>query len=255
MIFVFANTGQENDETLEFIKKCSDFFGFPVVWIESVVHMNKKKSSTFKITNFESANRTGEVFESVISKYGIPNKKFPHCNRELKLNPIKSYAKFIGWKNYYTAIGIRVDEFDRMSGDRESLKLIYPLVSEYPTTKKDINAWWKKQPFRLNLKGYQGNCKWCWKKTDHKLFTIIKEKPEVFDFPSKMEKQFGNYTPESRLTKMAERGEVPEYPVTFFRGNRSVLDLKNESLNFNKEITDDSEFEESCDVYSGCGDL
>ena len=36
MVFVFANTGEENDETLDFIEKCSHHFGFPVIWIEGV---------------------------------------------------------------------------------------------------------------------------------------------------------------------------------------------------------------------------
>jgi hypothetical protein len=33
---VFANTGQEREETLEFVKQCDDHFGFGTVWIEGV---------------------------------------------------------------------------------------------------------------------------------------------------------------------------------------------------------------------------
>lgn len=59
MIFVFANTGQENEETLEFVQKCADHFGFPVVWVEAVVHHGKRKASTHRIVDFETASRDG----------------------------------------------------------------------------------------------------------------------------------------------------------------------------------------------------
>ena len=67
----FANTGQEHEKTLEFINNCDMHFGFNTVWIEAVTHPNKKKASTAKVVNFETASRKGEPF-GVISKYGIP---------------------------------------------------------------------------------------------------------------------------------------------------------------------------------------
>lgn len=36
------------------------------------------------------------------------------------------------------------------------------------------------------------NCTWCWKKTDRKLYTIAKTHPEVFDFPARMEREYGH---------------------------------------------------------------
>lgn len=32
--FVFANTGEENEETLVFVKKCQDYFGIDITWVE-----------------------------------------------------------------------------------------------------------------------------------------------------------------------------------------------------------------------------
>jgi 3'-phosphoadenosine 5'-phosphosulfate sulfotransferase (PAPS reductase)/FAD synthetase len=34
---VFANTGRENEATLDFVKKCGEQFGVEIVWIESNV--------------------------------------------------------------------------------------------------------------------------------------------------------------------------------------------------------------------------
>ena len=93
MIFVFANTGLENEETLEFVEQCSKHFGFNVTWVEAKVHHGERISSGFKIVDYESASRKGEPFEDVILKYGIPNQSAPICTRELKQNPIKAFAK------------------------------------------------------------------------------------------------------------------------------------------------------------------
>jgi len=278
---VFANTGQENEETLLFVQKCSEHFNVEVVWVEAVVNPENKKGTTHRIVDFGSASRNGEPFEAVIAKYGIPNPATPHCNRELKLNAINSYLKAIGWKDHFTAIGIRADECDRMNAKMKERRLVYPLITDKPMTKPKINAWWDLQPFRLNLKGYQGNCKTCWKKSDPKLYTLIIEDRSQFDFFEQMEKKYGNFIPPSRVKLMTDRGETPPTHTNFFRKDRSVEDLAREAEKFTRVITDDSQqmdrqidlfdlleqigmsesndtaFDllggESCDIFASCG--
>ncbi len=266
MIFVFANTGLENEETLQFANKCACHFGFPLVWVEADVPEKMGQGTRARITRFSQASRDGQPFEAVIRKHGIPNQNAPHCTRELKANPIKAYARAIGWKDYYLAIGIRIDEIDRMNAKRTENKLIYPLITDVPMTKKKINFWWSQQSFRLQLKGYQGNCVTCWKKSDHKLFQIARENEKNFLFMAKMELRYGKYTPESRLKLMEGRGESPKYPVRFFRKNRSAEDIVNESKQWGGMVSDDAKvydekgiptlFDldgESCEVFSECG--
>jgi len=252
IVFVFANTGQENPETIDFVKSCSDFFGFRVHIVESVVHKGIRKGSTHKEVKFDTLSMNGEPFEAVISKYGIPNKKYPHCNRELKLNPITSFAKeYFKGEKYLTAIGIRVDEIDRVSSDRHKKGLIYPLIENQKMTKPKINFWWSQQPFRLKLKGYQGNCKACWKKSYNKLLQIAKESPEKFEFMARMEIKYGNYIPESRDQNTCK-------PITFFRENRSAKDILDSAATFIGNLNDDSvviDDTESCDLFSGCSDF
>lgn len=277
MIFVFANTGQENEETLKFVELCDRQFNLGVVWVEAVpmVKLDGKTmpigidvfndeweggrvGTSFKIVDYNTANRNGKPFEAVIQKYGIPNMATPHCTRELKEAPIKAYARSIGWKEYYTAIGIREDELDRINSRRESKRLIYPLVNIQPMTKQKINFWWSQQQFRLNLKGYQGNCITCWKKSDPKLFQIAKENEHAFSFFGKMELRYGKYVPKSRLSLMEIRGELPILPVNFFRKNRSVADIMEQSKKWDGSVVDDSvDFDldgETCEVFSSCGD-
>lgn len=298
---VFANTGYENEETLIFVQKCAEYFDCEVIWVESVVwysytwngkkyRTNKNRldrlkyvlrkrykvskrvfkreivwndaGTTHKVVDFSCASRNGEPFEDVIKKYGIPNASTPHCNRELKLAPIRSYLRSIGWKKYYSAIGIRIDEIDRMNKDRIKKMILYPLISEQPMSKPKINFWWSQQQFRLNLKGYQGNCKACWKKSDAKLYTILKENPEHFEFIERMEEKYSKFIPPTRIAKMKKEGKEVPKSTQFFRKNRDSKVLKLESQNFHKQVKDDASileyqtelnYEESCDINAECG--
>ena len=150
----------------------------------------KPCGTTYKKVNFESATRGVKLFEEAIKKYGLFHIKNPTCTKELKERPIHSFVKKqLKWKKYFTAIGIRVDEFDRMSVNKDKMKLIYPLVSQKPMTKKHINAFWKFQPFRLELTGYNGNCKACYKKSFSKLKTIALENASAFEEALYLEKK------------------------------------------------------------------
>lgn len=220
MVVVFANTGKEREETLEFVSLCDDNLKFNTVWVEADVSHGSRVGSKSKIVDYYSAARSGEPFEEVIKKYGLPNVKFPHCTRELKTNPIHHYVKnVLQWNGYYTAIGIRADEFDRMDDKRKEKKYIYPLV-ENNVTKNDILDWWKGMPFDLQLKEHQGNCNKCFKKTLRKLLTIEKEERlcgKVDTWWNDMEKKYENYIP------LSQKNRVP--PVRFNRKNMTRDDI------------------------------
>lgn len=266
IVFVFANTGLENEETLEFVDRCDKHFQLNVQWIEAEVIHGKRKGSKYLMTDYENASRKGEPFEQMIIKYGISNQSFPHCTRELKQNPIQAFGKqYFNGEKYHTAIGIRNDEIDRMNAKAKQLGFIYPLINSkmIPVNKPMINFYWRNMPFRLELKGYQGNCKTCWKKADKKLYQIAQENPNAFDFMKQMEQKYGNFFPPQRIEKwIAEGKEVPK-DITFFRNNRSAVQILKEAQNWNGKIKDDSdEYSyqidllggDSCEVFSDCSD-
>lgn len=219
-ITVFANTGQENEETLEFVDWCDRAYGWNVVWVEAVVHHGERRGCSHRVVSFETASRDGEPYWEVIKKYGIPNQGFPHCTRELKLNPMRSYLESIGWGDAWRAVGIRADEPDRLSEAAEQNRICYPLANWLPTTKPQVNTFWRDQPYRLQLAGYQGNCKWCWKKSTRKLLTVMDENPRAFDFPERAEREFPLKGPEFA------KGTAPGYKRVFFRPSLSTLDLR-----------------------------
>src|SRR5690349_17014058 len=73
LVFVFANTGKEREETLKFVDRCDRFFGLNLVWVEAKVVHEHGVGTTYTVTNFKDAKRNGEPFEETIRKYGIPN--------------------------------------------------------------------------------------------------------------------------------------------------------------------------------------
>jgi 3'-phosphoadenosine 5'-phosphosulfate sulfotransferase (PAPS reductase)/FAD synthetase len=253
VVIVFANTGQELDETLDFVHRCEVEFGWNVVWVEAVTHHGKRKGCTAKVVSYETAARIsdkGGPFESMISKYGIPNKAYNHCTRELKLNPMLDYIKRIkGWRKgeYDTAVGIRTDESRRSSKNAGRDRIVYPLIDWMPSDKIDVNDFWDDQPFTLEIDGYQGNCAWCWKKSFKKLFRIATESPEVFEFPHRMERVHG-------LSGHNEDGTRR----VFFRENRSSSNIvgtaktvahNSKFASFEPERIDESDgCSESCEI-------
>ena len=247
VIYVFGNTGEEDERCLRFVDRCDREFGLRVVWVEALVHHGERRGTGHRVVTFETASRNGEPYESHIQKYGIPNKAFPHCTRELKYRPIHSYAASLGWKDYDTAIGIRTDERRRVAANATQDKVVYPLLDWFPSDKQDVNSFWEDQSFSLGMQEHEGNCRWCWKKSDAKLLRLMTERPAIFDFPARMERTYPRVGAEFAKDRAAR-------DRTFFRMNRSVEDLRKlhaeiGSRDVSTSSDADSGCTESCELY------
>lgn len=252
VVVLFANTGQENEATLEFVDRCDKEFNFGLIWVEALVDPKVGNGVRHKIVNFETASRKGVPFEDMIRKYGIPNVTGPFCTRSLKLHPMTSYIRSIGWKNgnYETAVGIRIDEMDRVSSQMNENQIIYPLVEMKKMSKEAIILWWRDQSFDLQLREHEGNCSWCWKKSKRKLLTLAVDSPEIFEFPKRMELL---YPRAGRHMKDEDR--------VFFRGRMSTNDMMKEAAlkEFipwtDKVVTmDHFDYDEDLDLPNGCSE-
>jgi len=236
MIIVFANTGKEREETLVFVDQCAKHWGWHVTWIEAITNPERGKGVAPRIVDFATASRNGEPFEAMIKKHGIPNISAPRCSRELKAYVIRAYARSIGWKGYYTAIGIRSDELRRLNWETaKKNRILYPLASLYRVTKTDINRFWLSQPFDLQLKSYEGNCDLCWKKSMRKLMTLVSEHPEMAAWWKQMELLYGNHIPQSQ-----SKNPNLKPPVRFFIQNQSIDDIVQAARNPFEPAIDDS---------------
>ena len=61
---IFCNTGKEAEGTLDFVRKCGEYFEKDIIWLEYTTDTKDK----FKIVNFNTASRNGEPFEQLIKK-------------------------------------------------------------------------------------------------------------------------------------------------------------------------------------------
>lgn len=216
-LIVFSNTGLEHERTLEFVRDIQLNWGVYVWWVEAVIDSTQGIGTTYRIVDFDSASRNGEPFRALCAKYGLPNKSYKHCNRELKIEPIHKFAcdyfnSRFKYQNYSTAIGLRVDEIDRIDKKYKKKNFLYPLIGQYPATKEDVANFWSKQSFTLELPEHYGNCVTCFKKSDRKLITIARENPSYFNHFIEYEALYSSV-------------KAPSKPRMIFRGNKTVGDL------------------------------
>lgn len=188
---LFANTGREMPETLEFVRECQERWGVKITWVEYDVNDNR---ATYRTVSDNSAARNGEPFEVLIRrrKY-LPNIAARFCTTELKILPMKRYlTNELGWKQWTAAVGIRADESKRAKTDsKDRWSYWYPLL-EANISKKDVVDFWDKQAFNLNLGSAngvtpKGNCDFCFLKSEHILASMAKQHPERAEWWIKME--------------------------------------------------------------------
>lgn len=196
IVVTFANTGCEDEETLNFVNKCDKEFGWGVVWLEAFFTLVRGVGVTSRVVDYETASRDGEPMMWHIRKNGLPSHSNPSCSNRLKESAIKHYVeKCLGWGSgeYFTAIGIRVDEITRISDNYKEKKFLYPLM-DHGFTKDMVTLEMMSWPFDLMIKNdAHGNCKWCYKKSKRKLMTLAIEDPKAFQFPLAIEAKYQNY--------------------------------------------------------------
>ena len=192
-IAIFCNTGKEAEGTLDFVRKCGEYFDKKIVWLEYTSE-NKEK---YKIVNFKTASRNGEPFEELIKKKKyIPNQVTRFCSMELKALTIKRYLKNIGAKinDIDMILGIRADEpnryFKLKDNNRNGWENKMPLYKD-GITKKEILEYWKTQPFDLEINPHQGNCDLCFLKGMTKKIELLRQQPEIAQWWSDMENLIG----------------------------------------------------------------
>lgn len=242
LIFIFMNTGAEDHRTLDFVNKCDIEFGLNLIWIEADIHMEKGTGTTYKIVSFETACRNNEPFLEMVEAFGVPNQSYPHCNRELKLAPFNKWLADHA-PGAYRAIGIRVDEIDRMAANMDEMNIIYPLIKWIPTRKSDVLSWWSKQSFDLDLPEHYGNCVTCWKKSERKLLTIANDDPSLFEPFKRME-----------LIAKTMGSNAEDNKGNFFRKNTNSIEIVDLSEKSFKRFRD-KYFETHNNDSNGCGEV
>jgi len=187
-IVCFANTGKEEEATLEFVRDCSVNWNVPIHWVEY-----RSDDLKFAEVTFETASRNGEPFEELIKKKKyLPNPVARFCTSELKVLAIDRFLKSKGIDSYTTAIGIRADEQRRAA--KMTDKFI-PLVRA-GITQADVQKFWKNSFFDLKLRFGNGitalgNCDLCFLKGQAQIMSLVSDKPDRAIWWAKMEEIVG----------------------------------------------------------------
>lgn len=234
-IVCFANTGKEEEATLEFVKDCQDNWSVPIHWIEW-----RDNEQGYEIVNFDTASRNGEPFEELIRKKKyLPNPVTRFCTAQLKIRPMaryvfdlgicdtKSEAENIAW------LGIRADEQRRAAKIADKRRI--PLVSDNITS-RHVGDFWKAQPFDLRLpntngKTMHGNCDLCFLKGGAQVQSLIEEKPERALWWARMETLVKSENVLSHEGTDRFRKDRPSYQQMYDNAiNQKTLDFTDETI-------------------------
>ena len=199
---VFANTGKEAPETLDFVNDISKKWGIKIYWLEMYLGDERPIYRTKEVT-YETAARNGEPFEALLDhrKY-LPNPVTRFCTSELKIKVMYRFMRKIkGYKDWFNIIGLRYDEPRRVSSAMKQYNTWTNLtpMNDAKHTVEDVTAFWNKQNFDLNLtnangKTPAGNCDLCFLKGMDTTISILKERPEMADWWIKQEQKFGKHS-------------------------------------------------------------
>ena len=212
---VFANTGIERPETLEFVDVCGREWGVDIVWVEYLWDAPYRT----RVVDFATASRNGEPYAALIDRKGfVPNPTMRACTHFLKRDRIESFARHrLGLKRWHAVIGLRADEQRRVlrmrarnCGSRTGAHAVLPLA-DAGVREADVLDWWKRQPFDLGIPSYAGNCACCFLKGRAKLIRIIREDPALADWWIEQEAKVANRTgPDGRACESMKRFRLDE---------------------------------------------
>lgn len=223
---LFANTGREMPETLDFVQECGDRWQVPIAWLEYDRIDNKV---SYRVVSHNSASRNGEPLEKLFrSRSYLPNVVSRFCTAEGKVRTMKRYlVNELGWRRWSSCVGIRADEARRVQTgpSRERWTYWYPL-NDAGVTKRDVMEFWKNQDFDLRLDGPngvtpKGNCDGCFLKSEATLAMMWREHPERMQWWADMEAEIGSTFHKSRFFK--EFGDFVERQSDWIFNNEGYL--------------------------------
>ena len=190
---IFANTGREFTETLDFVAEVGQRWGVGITWVEY-----RHGLPGFEVVGRQGASVNGEPFDALIdARQYLPNVVSRFCTQDLKIRPAAKYLKLKGWLRWTAFIGIRADEAHRLPDPNKPRKerwtRRHPLA-DAGVSKRDIAAFWSRQPFDLKLRNIngvtpQGNCDGCFLKSESKRAALIRDYPDRAAWWEKAEKR------------------------------------------------------------------
>ena len=140
---------------------------------------------------YNSASRDGEPFEKIVKVRGfLPNPTMRLCTHYLKVKRGIAFMRdMLGYPEWINVVGLRHDDPRRVArqkamneAGKERFETVLPL-DVAKVTRRDVSAFWKRQPFDLGLpdnngKTPLGNCDLCYMKGAATIKGIMRLFPE-----------------------------------------------------------------------------
>lgn len=196
---IFANTGKEMPETLDFVRDCGVHWNVPITWVEYRQKADGVKQH--QIVTYETASRNGEPFEFAIRDASVlPNPVARYCTKEMKIRTIHRVMRGFNFDEWTVVIGIRADESRRIAkfvARKKDITFEEPVapLNEAGIDVNHVSDFWKNSTFDLKLPNNGGttalgNCDLCFLKGSSKILSIIRQKPELATWWIKQEEHF-----------------------------------------------------------------
>ena len=197
---VFANTGRERPETLDFVEALTEQWGVPVTWLEFAYDPDRQPGAGVtkyraRVVTRETAALDGEPFDALLDAGAwLPSMTARICTAELKVGTIDRHL----WQRHGLTrrqtrklIGFRHDEPARWKPALyQACEVAYPMV-DAGVTRADVAEFWRRQPFDLGIDSARGNCDCCYLKPRANLLATIAAEPWRADWWIDVERRRG----------------------------------------------------------------
>lgn len=185
---LFANTGKERPESLDFAHEVERRWGCRIHWLEHRRASMDEPAQAAEV-DYATASRAGEPFKQLLAARGfLPNPTSRFCTQELKIRVMARWMRDRGYEHWTNVVGFRADEPRRVARARaadlagkERWDRCFPLY-DAGIVKGDVMAFWRAQQFDLQLRTWEGNCDLCFLKGQAKRLRIMRDRPDLADW-------------------------------------------------------------------------
>lgn len=158
---------------------------------------------------FETAHRGGQIFESVLRTLAeyrafvkdegpvAPHASMRLCTSYMKLKTIhRAVREQFNHEDYTYMVGLRADEPSRvasMARQSSNVCTFRMPLADAGITKAMVNAFWREQPFDLELEEPRGNCSLCFLKDEGDLAMLMLEDEEQTQEWIDLQDRYGDF--------------------------------------------------------------
>ena len=193
---IFANTGRERVETLDFVAAMGEAWDVPIEWVEFAYDPEGRGGTKYqaRAVTRETASMNGEPFDAMLGVGWLPSVTKRICTDSLKVETIDRHlwqTRKLTKRQVRKLIGFRHDEPARWKPALyQACEVAYPMVDAH-VTKADVAAFWAGQSFDLGIPSHLGNCDCCYLKPRRNLLETLRAEPWRADWWIRAEQRAG----------------------------------------------------------------